>query len=84
MEKSLLGRKENQNKKRMSWAYGQRHVAGGIPAGLGHIVRLVTIPLHGFSSPLQDEAGSLLRTAKTRIAWRSLAEEWQMVFLAPG
>lgn len=37
MEKSLLGTKENQNKKRMSWACGQRHVARGIPAGLGHM-----------------------------------------------
>lgn len=35
-EKSLLGRKENQNKKRTSRACGQRHLARGIPAGLGH------------------------------------------------
>lgn len=47
-------------------------------------VRLVTIPLHGCSSPLQDEALSLLGMVKIRIAWRSPAEEWQMVFLAHG
>lgn len=40
-------------------------------------VRLVAIPLHAVSV-------SLLRTAQTRIVWRSPAEEWQMVFHAYG
>lgn len=65
-KKSLLGRKENQNKKRMPRAYGQRNVARGIPAGLWPHVSLVTVPLQVCISPLQDEAALLLQAAGTR------------------
>lgn len=83
MEMSLLGTKENQNKKRMNWACGQRHVARGIPAGLGH--------MSGWWPSLCTAAPahcrmrlSLLWAAETRIARRIPAEEWQMVFHTYG
>lgn len=47
-------------------------------------VGLVTVPLQGCISALQDKAASLLRAAGTRTAWGSPAEAWQMVFLAHG
>lgn len=83
MEKSLLGRKENQKKKRTSQAYSLARSQGDSSRTPPH-VGLVTVPLQGCISALQDKAASLLQAAGTRTAWGSPAEDWQMVFLAHG
>lgn len=59
------------------------HSQGDSSRTLPH-VGLVTVPLQGCISALQDKAASLLWAAGTRTAWGCPAKDGQMVFLAHG